>query len=113
MSSRKFNGSGIAKQRLRQQETRDLSPDAWVFEGFAGEGELYRTCWLRQRGYCLDKRDDIVTRAAMERPRWACYQGDTERALRHGFAGHVPFEVFGPRLLRIPVVLPPCLDRVG
>jgi hypothetical protein len=88
-----FNGSGIAKQRLRQQETRDLPRTVLVLEGFAGAGELYRTCWSGWRGYCLDERDDVIRRAAIERPDWGCYQGDTERALRFGFMAHVPFGV--------------------
>ena len=88
-----LNNSGIAKQRLRQQETRDLPRTALVLEGFAGAGELYRTCWSGWRGYCLDERDDVIRRAAIERPDWGCYQGDTERALRFGFMAHVPFGV--------------------
>ena len=86
------NGSGIAKQRLRLQVLGDRLPSVRVLECLAGEGGLYRAVWFQAAGgACMDKDALKIERAARERQRWACYLGDSEKALAAGWMGRVPF----------------------
>jgi hypothetical protein len=87
------NGSGIAKQRLRAEECRELGQDARVLEMFTGEGYLYRSLWHRWRGLTIDMDEAKVKAASKERPMWACYKADSLRAVRGGIAASVPFDV--------------------
>lgn len=90
----KDNGSYSVKQRQRLAKTSGLTADTRVFEGFCGEGRIYRGAWCRfERGVCLDKVESKVRSAAFERPGWACYQGDTERAIIGGLAADVQFGI--------------------
>lgn len=88
------NGSGWAKRRLRLQTVGAALPRLRVLEGFAGEGELYRTVWEgAAAGAAIDMDPDKAALAATERRRWAVYCGDTEKALASGWMGHVAFDV--------------------
>lgn len=92
-AGQKDNGSFVAKQRQRLRVAACLPPGARVLDGFAGEGRIWRGCWSSFAGACLDKDERKVREAARERAGWACYAGDTERALGGGFMRHVPFDV--------------------
>jgi hypothetical protein len=86
------NGSFTPKALLRSELRRELGSPT-VLEGFTGEGRMYRAAWEGLRGATIDKDEAKVRDAARERPTWAVYQGDTERALRAGWMAHHPFEV--------------------
>lgn len=90
---KKDNGSGIAKQRIRLDVAQQLEPDAQILEGFCGEGQMFATCWGMFRGATMDRDEMKIAEATRRRPRWACYIGNTENALRDGWMGHVPFDV--------------------
>ena len=93
MSSKtKHNGSFTAKQRVRLRVRKHLHPNATIFEGFAGEGRIYRGCWAGYSGMCIDIDKTKAGAAAVERPRWTCIAGDTEKALKAGIAS-APFDV--------------------
>lgn len=85
------NGSLGAKAKVRRAVMFD---GASVLECFAGSGAMYRQAWSSAAfGACLDENSDKIHAAAMEREGWACYAGDTPRAIRHGFMAHVPFDI--------------------
>lgn len=54
---------------------------------------MFAAAWSSFAGACMDEDERKVRDAATARPRWACYRGDTERALLAGWMGHVPFDV--------------------
>ena len=87
------NGSFVAKARQRLVIAATLPASARVLEGFSGEGRIWRAAWSGFDGACIDKVEAKARDAAAARPRWACYSGDTERALLAGWMGHVPFDV--------------------
>lgn len=87
------NGSFVVKRRQRAALAATLSPGARVLEGFAGEGRMWRSVWSDFDGACIDRNEAKARDAAAARDRWACYAGDTERALLAGWMGHVPFDV--------------------
>lgn len=87
------NGSHAAKTILRQRVLA-ATPGARVLEGFTGEGRMYRSVWCdAAAGATIDILQAKARDAARERPAWAVYRGDTEKALRAGWAGHVPWEI--------------------
>lgn len=87
------NGSGVAKARLRSRLAASLPADARILEGFAGEGHLYRVCWRPFGGATIDRDDAKARASAIERPSWAVYRGDTEKALLFGWLGKQIFDV--------------------
>lgn len=87
------NAALDGKLRVREVIADGLAPDALIFEGFAGEGAIWRRCWRPFRGVTIDWDRDKAKAAALARPTWAVYGGDTERALLCGLAAHVPFAV--------------------
>lgn len=88
----KHNSSLRLKQTLRLQATRDLPSSARVLEGFAGEGGMYRSCWARFAGACMDNVAHKAAWAARTRPNWTCWEGDTLKALEAGMFPE-PFDV--------------------
>lgn len=93
MKRPKHNGSHLQKQRIRLRIRRQyLDDDASVLEAFAGEGRIYRGCWAGLRGVCIDIAKNKASAAARERPRWACYAADSEKALAAGL-GSQPHDV--------------------
>lgn len=91
MVSRKDNAAWTDKVLLRRRVAATLPDDAQVFELFAGSGLMWRTVWSRFGGVCVDIEADKARVAALDRSRWACYQGDSERLLRAGLGGSVRF----------------------
>lgn len=83
-AGKQHNGSFGAKQLLRRQIREQAGEGARVLEGFAGEGRMYRGCWHGLRGACIDIAEAKASAAARERPHWACYRADTEKALAAG-----------------------------
>lgn len=87
------NGSYGAKVEVRRTAIGDVSA-AKVLECFAGSGAMYRAVYEGAKfGACMDLDQEKAEAASIERPMWACYAGDTTRALRSGWMGHVPFDV--------------------
>lgn len=87
------NSAWAIKQAMRQRVARELAPSARVLEAFAGEGRMFRAVWHTFRGVCMDLDAVKVEAAARERQRWACYHGDSLKALDAGWFAHVPFDV--------------------
>lgn len=89
--AKRDNGSLGAKVKVRRAVMFD---GAKVLEFFAGSGAMYRHVWSRAGfGVCMDIDENKALDACYEREHWACYAGDTVRAIRHGFMGHVPFDI--------------------
>lgn len=85
------NGSWVAKQSLRDAVAAVRSGP--VLECFAGEGRMYRACWIGRRGITNDKDPLKARDAAAARPTWGVYSGDTERMLRAGWGAETPFGI--------------------
>lgn len=89
--AKRDNGSLGAKVKVRKAV---MTRGASVLEFFAGSGAMYRHVWSAASfGACMDIDEAKVQAAAYEREAWACYHGDTIRAVLHGFMGHVPFDI--------------------
>ncbi len=87
------SAGGFLKVATRERVARGLQPSARILEGCAGRGHMYRAVWSRFRGAAMDHNRTKAEAAARERPDWAVYCGDVERALAAGWMGHVAFEV--------------------
>lgn len=91
MLKKRDNGSMGAKIKVRRAVMFD---GATVLECFAGQGAMYRHVWNSASfGACMDYERSKIIDAAGERECWACYVGDSIKAIRHGFMGHVPFDI--------------------
>lgn len=60
-------------------------PSDDVFDMFAGDGLMYRSCWSSAgRGATCDLEESCCAVAAKERPAWTVLKVNVERALRFG-----------------------------
>lgn len=93
MRGKADNAHAAAKIRLRQRIVARLPDMARVLEGYAGTGRMYRACYSALAGACMDNDQRKVQAAALERPRWSCYQADTPTALERGWAAWYPWDL--------------------
>lgn len=86
----KDNAGFVRKRQLRVNLIRTLKTPI-VLETHAGAGKLYRHCYLDVPfGVAIDKNSQKVATLAHQRPTWAVYEADSERAIREGLAGNWP-----------------------
>lgn len=93
MPGQKDNTETHHKLAVRRRAAETLGEGDFILEAFAGSGEMYSALWHRWAGFTMDKDLAKVTRAAKQRKRWGCYQGDTLRALEAGWLENIEFKL--------------------
>lgn len=81
----KDNAGFIRKRQIRVNLLREIQGTPLVLETHAGAGKLYRHCYLDVPfGVAIDRSSEKASLLAHQRPTWAVYEADSERALREG-----------------------------
>lgn len=90
----KDNSTGRQKILLRLNLLRELAAPV-VMETHAGAGHLFMACYRNiPRGVAFEVKPEKTAILARQRPTWAVYECDCERALRAGVGGHLPVNFF-------------------
>lgn len=90
----KDNSTIHEKIRLRRQILARCKTPPLVLETHGGHGRIYERTWFKARGgLVLEKDDAKAEHLAIQRPTWAVYQGDCEKALAAGLARSTPFDI--------------------
>lgn len=85
----KDNSTFDLKRRLRLSVLRQIDKPV-VMETHGGIGKLYASCYSSiQRGVVFERDPNKANFLARQRPSWAVYQCDVERALQAGVGAHL------------------------
>lgn len=90
----KDNSTFIQKKHLRKRALEALTKlgvsAPAVMETHGGTGQLYRACYRDLgQGVVMEKDGKKIAKLALQRPTWAVYQCECERALQEGLGGHL------------------------
>jgi len=89
----KDNSTFRQKAALRRALLREVTEPV-VMETHGGIGALYRACYSRvTRGVVFEKDERKSSLLASQRPTWAVYEADSERALQVGAGAHLTVNV--------------------
>lgn len=88
------NSTFMLKIRLRRKLILEVD-EPIILESHGGMGAIYQALYSRyEKGVVLDIKKEAVEHLAAQRPTWATYQGDSERALWLGAGSHLECNYF-------------------
>ena len=92
-SKQKDNSTYNQKVLIRQEMLKRMAAagvEPIIMETHGGYGKLFAACYPDiRRGVVFDTDADKTERLALQRPTWAVYEADCEKALRHGAGAHL------------------------
>lgn len=92
-SKQKDNSTYQQKILIRQrmlERMRAAGVEPIIMETHGGYGKLFAACYPDiRRGVVFDTDADKTERLALQRPTWAVYEADCEKALRQGAGAHL------------------------
>ena len=92
--AKKDNSTWRHKVRLRRELIETVA-DPVVMETHGGWGKLYKEVWYRAgRGIVLEKNEEKAEVLSRQRPTWAVYCADSEKAIAGGVGAHLPCNIF-------------------
>ena len=88
------NSTFMLKVKLRRKYLL-MVDEPIILESHGGQGALFQALYSNiERGVVLDIKKDSTEVLVAQRPTWAVYQGDSERALMLGAGSHMPCNYF-------------------
>lgn len=82
------------KARLRNQVLSKTRPKPMVLESHGGYGRIYERTWYKAGAGIVIEKDPIkADHLARQRPNWAVFQGDCEKAIAAGLGRSTPFDI--------------------
>jgi hypothetical protein len=89
-NKQKDNSTFEQKARLRSAALRELAELPVIMETHGGYGKLFLRCYRHvPAGVVFEEKPEKTAVLARQRPTWAVYEADCERAIRAGVGAHL------------------------